>query len=180
MGSEIWTWFAGIGTIGGMAYIITGFFTAYVINFIWCRRKGKPWNVNWRYAGIAIGVVAIMFISMQTQVAYSTAKITAQEVQDCQREFNQALRNRAEISDDNDHWSYIQRTALAGWLHDILLPPADIAELRQNNSNDPRVQQWGIDITTRYSEIVQDAQVKQEQALKARAAHPLPEPTCGR
>lgn len=173
-------WFEGFATIGGMAYFLTGFATCYALYFLYCRYKHKRTVINWRYAGLALGIVAIIFVSIQTQTAYTLAKTTAQEVQDCQREFNAALKNRSAISEENDHWSYVQRTALSEWLRNIILPPPDIAYLRMNDPGNPRVQQWGIVVTTRYSNIVQEAQEKQDAALKIRAEHPLPDPTCGK
>lgn len=90
------------------------------------------------------------------------------------------MKARAKITEENDRLSVVQRTALGDWLREILLPPPDIAQLRANNPNDPRVQEWGITITRHYSDIIQEAQRQQDDNFTERARHPLPDPTCGK
>ena len=137
-------------------------------------------KVQWRLMGIAIGVAAMIIISLQTQVAYSTAKNTAKQVQDCQREFNLIIRTRAAISEDNDKWSVIQRTALGDWLKEIIEPPPDIAQIQKDNPTDPRITAWGIAMSQKYSNIIQNAQREQDINFEERKQHPLPDPTCGK
>jgi len=177
---EVYQWFSDIATVGGFAYILVGFMAAHLVNWAWCKMRHKPFKVPWHYAGIAIGCVAIIITVLQSSQAYNTAKTTAMEVQQCQREFNTILRTRAKIAEENDNWSQIQRKALGDWLFEILYPPPNILQLRLENPNSPAYQQWAVDITSKYSRIIQQAQAEQDANLKERAEHPLPEPTCGK
>jgi hypothetical protein len=176
-------WLQGLATTNGMSYFFAGFFLAYVFYFFWCKHKKRAWHVNWRYAGIAIGISVMFFVTLQTQAAYSLAAETSVEVKECQREFNQALKSRALISEDNDRWSAIQRKAIGDWLFEIIVPPPRIQEIRAtdpNFSNNPEYIKWGLGVTTKYSNIVQKAQKEQDENFEERKGHPLPEPTCGK
>lgn len=180
--NAVYRWFQGLATVNGIGYFFAGFVSSLVLYWIWCMIHNKQWYINWRYVGIAVGVSMVVFVSLQTQVAYTVAAQTASEVQVCQREFNLTLRQRSAISEDNDHWSQVQRKAMSDWLFAILVPPPDIAEIRANDPNfgsNPRYLKWGIDVTTKYSNIMQDAQHEQDLNMIERAKHPLPEPTCG-
>lgn len=126
-------------------------------------------RIKWNYLAYAMATIVFMWVAVQTQ-----------QDANCMREFNETLRVRSKISEDNDHWSYVQRTALGDWLKDIVAPPSEIAYLRANDPANPKVTQWALGITTKYSTMIQRAQSEQDDVLKERAAHPLPQPTCGR
>lgn len=178
--NDVYSWFSGLATISGFLYFMAGFASAYVYHSVRQRMKHMSVRIPWHLAGIAIGTAAIIIVTLQSSIAYNLANETAAEVQQCQREFNQALRARASISEENDRLSVVQRTALGNWLREILMPPPDIANLRETDPNDPRVQQWGLSITKHYSDIIQEAQYQQNDNYQERARHPLPDPTCGK
>lgn len=177
--ASVYTWFSGLATFGGFFCFLVGFLTCYLGHAVKQRYLHRRPHISWLRAGIAVGIAVIVLTSFQSSIAYNLANETATEVQQCQKDFNVALRARAKLAEENDRWSQVQRKALGDWLHAILLPPPDIAALRVTNPNDVKVTEWGIRITTYYSEIVQHAQQQQDAALAERARHPLPDPTCG-
>lgn len=170
-------WFAGLATIGGFLYFLLGFAASYVYNWLKCKLKHRKMRIPWHIVGIAIGVSAIIITTMQSSVAYNTAKETAMGVQECQREFNQVIRTRAKISEENDWWSLVQRKALGDWLKQLLSPPPPYDAM---DTGDPRRQRWALELTRHFSGIIQQAQREQDENIAERARHVLPEPTCGR
>jgi predicted PurR-regulated permease PerM len=177
--SSIYIWFSGLATIGGFAYFMLGFCTSYLLYIVRQKIRHRGIRIPWLRAGIAVGISAIVIVSMQSSIAYNLANATAQEVKDCQHEFNTVLRARAKLAEENDNWSQIQRKALGDWLRTIVSPPPDIVALQDANPNDPKARAWGIKVTLHYSQIIQDAQKQQDEVLAERATHPLPAPTCG-
>lgn len=169
--------FSNLATVGGLIDVVIGFILAYIFNFIWCHRHHKRAQVNWRYIGIAIGCIMIAFTSIQTQVAYNTAKKTAQEVRDCQREFNSALQARSQITSENDEVSQNQRRIVFNWIHSLIFPPEPYASM---DPNDPRRQAFGISLTIKTEHEFQASLNYQDELQKARDTHQLPEPTCGK
>lgn len=135
----------------------------------------NPLIIMWSLIFIATGVIGV-----QEQRTADDVRALAHSTAECQIRFTEAITARAEISEDNDKWSYIQRTAIGDWLHAILIPPPDIAELRVKDPMNPRIQQWGIDITRRYNDVIQEAQREQDQNMAERKQHPLPDPSCGK
>jgi hypothetical protein len=130
---------------------------------------------------IAIGVLCWSIFQIQeqahrTDLVIADARRFALEVQQCQREFNTALKARSQITADNDRLSQVQRTAIASWLHTLLFPPEPYASMSRD---DERYKRWAIDITTDYYDILEDAQHEQMANDRERANHPYPEPLCG-
>lgn len=189
--TPVYDWFAGLATIGGFAYFMLGFIAAYLVHCIRARLKHSKITLPWHLAGIAVGTAAIIIVTVQSSDAYNIAKKTAQEVQDCQREFNSALKVQAQVGAENDALSMQQRQQLARandatseWLHDILFPPAEVLI---NGRQGPVYEKWGVERTQAYFDTIAD--IKRELNLTTaeqlanetrRAQHPLPEPTCGR
>lgn len=175
--TSFFQWFHGAATWGGLFDFIVGFVAAILLNFWWCRRKNKPININWRYVGIVLGLAMMVFISLQTQVAYNLAKETATEVRDCQKQFNSALQARAQITTENDEISQNQRKIIFDWIHDLIRPPEPYFSM---DPNDPRRQQWGIDRTINTEHNFQQSLNRQEELQSQREQHALPDPTCGK
>jgi len=94
----------------------------------------------------------------------------------CQREFFTVLQARSKISEDNDYWSFTQRNALADWINNLLMPPPPFDTMDRTSKE---YQNWTIEITDHYYEIIKKAQDEQKQNMAERANNPLPEPTCG-
>jgi hypothetical protein len=114
--------------------------------------------------------------SHRTDQVVAEAHAFAVQVQECQREFNTALRERSRITMENDQQSVNQRTALASWLRDLLFPPEPYASM---DREDPRYKDWAINLTGGYYEQIAAAQKEQDRLAEERRDHPLPEPTCG-
>lgn len=168
---------ANLATFSGLIDFAIGFGFAYLINYIRCLRKHQRPKINWRYTGIAIGCVMIVFSSLQTQIAYNIAKETAQEVQDCQREFNSSLNYRAKINDEDQQLSQAQRLIVYNWIHDLIFPPEPYASM---DLSDPRRQTYGITRTFETEHSFQASLNRQDVLQSERNKHPLPEPTCGK
>jgi hypothetical protein len=145
------------------------------------KRHADGVNSSWLTRVLAAGIIVYSLVQVQatahrTDVIINDARTFSAEVQECQRQFNGALRARAAITTENDYLSQVQRTALADWLHDLLFPPPEVVKLDRTG---PAYNQWALNLTQRYYGIIADAQAKQDENNRERAAHPLPEPTCG-
>ena len=141
-------------------------------------KPSKSLIVLWALVFLMTGVTGIQGYETANEVRQLAA-----DTKECQNQFTEALIARARISADNDKWSAIQRKAIADWLREILLPPPDIAKIRNDDPNfgtNPRYVQWSFDVTTKYYNIIQEAQDEQDQNVAERAQHPLPEPSCGK
>jgi hypothetical protein len=141
--------------------------------------EGAPHKMkkfNWFYVWTTLVLLAIVGVGVGQLRTYTFAEELARETQQCQLEFNQALRARSAITADNDHWSQVQRTALAHWIHDLIFPPPEIASMP---IDDPVRQAWGILRTQEADKVIKEAQEEQEKNQQEREAHPLPDLSCG-
>ena len=133
--------------------------------------------MQWRRGGIAVGVVAIVITSFQSQSAYITAQQTAKDARACQIEFTAALAERGKISNENDNLSHEQRKIVFDWIHDLIFPPPPYASMYPN---DPERHAYGIlrtqDTERRFADLIK----RQDALIAERAKHPYPDPTCGR
>jgi hypothetical protein len=177
MNSFILNWFSGFATFGAWLYFLAGFGFAYAQACVRAKLRHKDLRLPWRLAGVAIGISAMFVVTMQTQIAYTTAKETAQEVQDCQREYNRALVARAQITSENDELSQIQRKIVFDWIHALLFPPPPFDKLPPG---DPRRQEYGLTLTFHTERDFQKSLNRQDQLQDYRDHHPLPDPTCGK
>lgn len=162
-------WLSNLFTLQYGPYFVAGLVSAYGYQIMKCLVMHRKLRIKWRPIVIIVSVITFMYITIQTQ-----------ESADCIRAFQVTLKTRSIIQEENDHWSQVQRTALAEWIFEILNPPHDIAEIRKAAPADPRVTDWATTMTSKYSEIIQNAQQEQERNMAERRAHPLPEPTCGK
>ncbi|AZS06595.1 membrane protein [Mycobacterium phage JacoRen57] len=133
-------------------------------------------TLNWFYVWTAVVLVVIAGVGFQGSRTYSFAEQLAKDTRDCQIEFNRVLRERGAISQDNDHWSQVQRKALADWVHDLIFPPPHIAALPPESHER---QKWIISRTTLADEIIQAAQKEQDRNKAERPEYPN-DPTCGK
>lgn len=147
---------------------------------------GEKRHVEWnpRMLGILIAMAMLGWSLHQTSEnrAFSErqaveAKQFAAEVKDCQREFNQALRDRAQITSENDDLSQAQRRIVFHWIHDLIFPPEPYASM---DPNDPRRQQFGLTLTINTEREFQASLNRQDELEKDRDKRALPEPTCGK
>lgn len=172
-----YAWFVGLVTIEGFLYFLTGFGAAYLAHCARSKMRHKRITIPWHIAGITIGAVALIVMITQTQIAYTTARETAQEVQDCQREFNAALKARSQIAAENDELSQDQRLIVFNWIHNLISPPEPYASMR---SDDPLRQQHNRTITIQTDHAFRLSLDRQDVLQDARARNPLPDPTCGK
>ena len=175
--NEVYGWFAGLATIGGFLYFLVGFLFAYLVNWVRSKIKHRSTRVQWRLGGIAVGVVAIVIASFQSQSAYITAQQTAKDARACQIEFAAALAERGEIANENDALSHEQRKIVFDWIHDLIFLPPPYATM---DPNDPERQAFAIlrtqDAERKFSELIK----RQDNLIEERARHPYPDPTCGK
>ena len=177
MTNTVYDWFAGLATISGFMYFLLGFGSAYALACIRAKLRHRNVTIPWHIAGIVVGCVAIFIVTVQTQVAYTTAKDTAQEVQDCQREFNDALKARAQITSENDEVSQDQRRIIFDWIHALIAPPPPYDTME---TDDPRRQDYGITVTLATERDFEASLKRQDELQAERASNPLPDPTCGK
>lgn len=177
MSDIVFEWFSGLATLSGLLYFLAGFASAYITHCVRAKMRHREVTIPWHIAGIAVGLAAIVVITVQTQVAYNTAKETAQEVQDCQKEFNQALRDRARITTENDELSQIQRRIVFDWIHDLIFPPEPYAAM---TTDDKRRQAYGLALTIRTEHQFKESLKRQDELQLQRQRSPLPDPTCGK
>jgi len=170
-------WLSGLVTPAGIAYFITGFIAAFVVRAIYCRIKKQPLHLPWRHIGIALAISAIIVVSLQSSQAYNTAKRTALEVQECQRELFAAITARARIAAENDEQSQAQRLIVYNWFHDLIMPPDPYASM---DTDDPRRQKYGLALTVATEREFQRSLNRQDELQRQRDAHKLPDPSCGK
>lgn len=146
------------------------------------RRKPGGLDRIWLAAAVVFIIMgSVMYTTTQTHEetvanAKRTEELSAQ-VKDCQDQLIETIKKRAKITADNDHWSEVQRKALADWLGILLTPPTEIMSLDRQGEE---YRNWSIDVTQYYYGIIQKAQIEQDQNAKERAQNPLPEPNCGK
>lgn len=174
--TNIFEWFSTLITLSGFGYFVAGFGFAFISRWVYCTVKRERLRIPWYYVGITIGVFAILITTIQSSTAYNTAKETAQEVQNCQREFNSALQARSKITAENDELSQNQRLILFNWLHDLIFPPAPFDSMQ---SNDPRRQKYGLNLTFDTERKFRASLNRQDELQAWRDHHPLPDPSCG-
>lgn len=153
------------------------------------RRRYVPGISRVWLAGLLL-LATLGYVLLQTGQTEAKYRGLARNMYDCQREFNQALKDRSRTTTENDRISMEQRdlfTALddaAGTLVNRQLnPPPEIAALPMDSA---RRLAWNEDVARVYYERTmkvrgQIAALRDEQTRlqQERAAHPLPEPTCG-
>lgn len=177
---------AGLFSLTGLLAFLAGFCADRLVRTFICRWWNRrhpdqpPKTVKFKglYMLWALIFVFIGYIGVQQNQTSEHLQVLAKSTGECQDKLIKQLKARAQISDDMDNWSAIQRKALNDWLHEILFPPPDIAARRAEDPKDPRVQQWGLDVTTKYSDIIEEAERAQDASLAQRAAHPLPDVSC--
>lgn len=175
--NDVYEWFAGLATIGGFAYFTAGFAFAFAARWLYCRFRHQTLSVPWHYIGITIGCSAIMLTTLQSSSAYNTAKDTSIEVQQCQRQFNAALKGRARVTNENDQLSQDRSTVVFNWIHDLIFPPSPYSSMA---TDDPERQRWALARTVDTDRQFRALIAKQNDLLDERNRNPLPDPTCGK
>lgn len=177
MSADVTQWFSGIATPSGLLYILMGFIAAHVCRYIKCKVKRKKILISWQFTGIAVGVVVMVITSVQSQIAYTTAKQATVQMQNCQREFNTTLKARAKITTENDQLSQDRSLVVVSWIHSLLFPPPPYDKM---DPNDPPRQKYALILTLGADKRFRELLAKQDALLAERDRHPLPDPTCGR
>ena len=189
--NDVMEWFTGLATISGLLYFLAGFMSAYVVHCVREKVKHKKVTIPWHLAGIAIGTVAIIVVTAQTQVAYNIARETALQSRACFDEFLRVVNTRTNITEENDKLSREQRSLLTQYneIQDtmwaqLINPPPDIAKL---NTADPARQAYGLgvvqkarDASVEISKRINEIELTQIRLAEERRKHPIPDPTCGK
>lgn len=188
-----------LDTIFSWTFVIP-FILGYSARHIYCRIRarwldkhrpngdGAPHRVpvpNRIWLGGLLGLAAVGWSMYSVdQTAHRTDQIITDarafslEVRDCQRQFNTAIRWQRQLDQDNSDLAAEDRKALADWLAALVAPTdPDIAKLQ---TNDPIRQAWALAVTVDYQKRQSAIEQQREANNRTKAAHPLPEPTCGK
>lgn len=188
-----------LDTIFSWTFVIT-FMLGYCSRHIYCRIRarwldkhqpngdGSKHRVpipNRIWLGGLLGLTAVAWslysvgqTSRRTdQVTDDTRNLTI-EVKECQRQTFTALHWQRQLDLDNADLAAKDRKALADWLAILVAPPdPNIAKLDTGN---PVRQAWALGVTMDYQKRQAAIEAQREINNQIRAAHPLPEPTCGK
>jgi hypothetical protein len=158
-------WFYGLFTWTGLSYLTLGF----VVSWGWQCGKAmvKRRKIEFRWN-------SLVYIACALVIAW--VMVETREANQCIQEFNQALRVRSQITQENDRLSIQQREIIYGWMHALVFPPPHIAQL---SNSDPKRQQWAVQLTLDTDEVFKKSLEQQRENDEKRAANPLPAPTCG-
>ena len=145
---------------------------------------------------LALGVILFSLVQVQgtsRRTDENTATITAMAnaAIDCenQRRAYAAVDHKLQV--ENDAYAAVERELNAqsiqvnsDWISLVVDPPQEIFDL---HTTDPAYQAWARGVNQNYltkrAEIdkqLADATAKREAVVAERAAHPVPEPTCGK
>jgi hypothetical protein len=69
---------------------------------------------------------------------------------------------------------------MGDWMHELLLPPPEMAARRSKDNQDPIYMHWALSVTDKYWTIINDAEQQQEDSIQYRQKHPLPETQCNK
>lgn len=158
-------WLLNLFTLAGLGHFLVGVGAASAWHLVKARIRGLTVVFRWKYVAVPFVFGLTMFVAVQNQ-----------QNADCVREFNHVLRQRSEITTENDSISLEQRQLLYDWIHSLVFPPPDIAGL---DGADPRREKWALDLTIETDHKFDESMRIQRENEAERAAHPLPPPTCG-
>ena len=138
----------------------------------------RPPGFNPLVIAISVALVGFLYISTQSSQNAGAVRELALKTQECQKQFNEALQIRGQITQDNDKWSMVQRDAMATWIHDLIFPPPPYNTMELD---DPRRQAWDLLRTRDADRIVSQAQEEQRlnEIERNKPENQYPEPTCG-
>lgn len=180
--------FGGLFSLSGLIAFMLGVVAARLYYFVQERLEDKldpscaPHHHRFRSLILLWSFIFIVtgFIGFQQQQTANQVRQLSADTLDCQKQFFTALKARAQSNDQTDEWSRQKTLAISNWLRDILTPPSEMLKIREDSPSDPRYTAWVIDTTSNYLRQIDALEKAQEDALADRAAHPLPEPSCGR
>lgn len=156
---------ANLFTIEGLLHFMLGVVAACAYHVAKARLRKRVITFRWQYLAMPLTVGVVVFTAVQTQ-----------QNADCVREFNQVLRDRSSVTSENDQLSIEQRQLIYDWMHNLVFPPPDIADLP---GTDERRERWALEITIETDKRFRESLEKQRDNDEYRRAHPLPPPTCG-
>lgn len=131
-------------------------------------------NAKWFIYGFI--VIAIVLSMASTYQIGQEQRRLAVATQQCQREFNTALKARSDLNARNEVLRQRDRDALATFVFHLVNVPPDIAALPQGDPG--KTAYFGSETETYLKEIVAVQDERNANAAELEN-HPLPEPTCG-
>lgn len=158
-------WLLDLFTIEHLGYFTSGVGATCVWHLVKARYQHRIVIIKWQYITVPVAVLIAGYMAIQNQ-----------QNADCVREFNQVLRQRSQITSENDKLSIEQRTLIYNWMHDLVFPPPEIARLP---GTDPNREKYAIDLTLETDKRFRESLQQQRENDARRAANPLPPPTCG-
>lgn len=158
-------WVFDLFTLEHLAYYAAGVASACIWHVVKARIQHRIVVIRWQYMAVPLVLGLVLYMGAQTQANA-----------DCVREFNQVLRERSAVTSENDQISIYQRELIYNWIHDLIFPPPEVADLP---GSDPRREAWAISLTQETDRQFAESIQKQRANDARRAANPLPAPTCG-
>jgi hypothetical protein len=162
---QMLNWLLDLFALEHLVSFMFGIASATTWHYVKARIQRRILVIKWEYIVIplAVGVIAYMAVQTQTNA-------------DCVREFQQVLRERSQVTSENDRISTDQRELIYGWLHALIFPPSEVAML---DTHDPRRQEYALQLTratdAKFAELI----AQQREFEQIRARNPLPPATCG-
>lgn len=156
---------ANLFTIEGLLHFTLGVAAACTYHVAKARLRHRTVTIRWQFFALPLIAGVVIFTAVQTQ-----------QNADCVREFNQVLRDRSSVTSENDQLSIEQRRLIYDWMHNLVFPPPEIADLP---GTDERRERWALEITVETDKRFRESLEKQRDNDEYRRAHPLPPPTCG-
>lgn len=147
-----------------------------------------PINRVWIGGLIAAGCVA--YVLSQAEQTHDDTVALSERTSQCQADLIASIDRGRDISAQNDALSIEQRDLLAKsldagseWVQRLLVLPPELADL---DRTDPRVTQYGLDVTRayydrigRYRARINEISDEQNKLAEERAQNNLPSPRCG-
>lgn len=145
------------------------------------RSKLQAISIDPRAAAALVMILAVGWSLYRTQENTNTsARITAEArefaaaTRACQKQLIASINANRDVTKEYNAKALEQRNALADWLKTLLDPPPNIRNLPVTS---PVRQQFNIDITTRYYDVIEKA--RQEQLAADASRPPYPDVDCG-
>jgi len=133
-------------------------------------------RINWLYVMIALIWLISIAIGVDNQRTYDYARGLARDVQQCQVEFNTALRERNRINEVDKSLSIRWQEATLKYVNSLANQPMNIARLP---AEDVRRLVYENSVNDAYLRVITDLEIQRRANELQRQQTPLPEPSCG-
>lgn len=133
-------------------------------------------RINWLYVVITLTWLISFAVGVDNQRTYDYARGLARDVQQCQVEFNTALRERNRINEVDKSLGIRWQEATLKYVNSLANPPMNIARLAPGDIE--RII-YEDSVNDAYLSVIIDLEVQRKANELERQHTPLPEPSCG-